>query len=1158
MARLLHHPVPFNRPASTSSEYSSIATATDGEMAANARDIAPYEPLVCDVLIDEIRAFSQPGTAISASQHGLSAYHVDSLAMGIRQAAVTIRFNAKWFAPADLSTLLVVALVAATQSSSSADLYAALELLDTVGVYSFLPPVCLLPAARFISYAYHQGGRMHRLKKLSDNAWSTSQRVLQFHLGQQYIGALLAIVGSDTEQPLSKAKFAETAGALQIVARHLQEGGQGGAQVDIMMLIRQLHVAAGVDDPVFREHLGGVVCAILADDEHVRAVERDAAWRVLLQVIERCTINTLDSDTSQELVRKLLGRVSDIEPRQLYMVARLVVAVEMPLTAALFQELMTLSMSQLRSDFWSEELESMLEMLSVKSMYSTELQILVNGSTDLLYGTRQHVHLLENLTRVFAAFISAPATSPEAAVNFAGGLIRLFAFETSSCGTTITFDALCATALLNPTIATTLLSIRVDVAGAQYIDMDIVRAIDLEPSRDDHAFLAAALNLPLQKWHELMGRVLCVEYPVRWDVYNRFLVGIPAILSNHAQFAGQIEIIKAIQAALCDRLTRGDYPEPPPESGVTKSHVAAKWIGMLGSSMSYHHHLSKTEIQSLIAVFIQTAGSRDYIVSIECIHALTICCYEVPDKMTAYMDEVIDKMSKMITQRYLAIHVLQFLLGLSRLPDLYHNFTQMDYKKIFGVCYSYLQSTRGATTSIERKRTPTSEHSSLNRGEEALPEYVYALAHHVMTFWYISLKPQDRDGLKPYITSCLTYEGPDGEKVVEDQGMVTIDLMDRVDADVRSLADTTGYTPVAGIRMEPFKPSDGRLVESHRLIGLLIISSKTSLRNSISLVTVRRPSGTTQWVVGKGRATITVAGGDDEGMSIIPVDTKGTTYGTIAIPSPDSLLGSADVIFLPDEPAITRAIQSLDRTSALDSHKAGVIYIGEKQTSACDIFDNISGSPDYREFVEGLGSLRKLEGATFNTQGLDRMDNMDGHHTVVWNSDITELVFHVTTMMPNHPHLDASQNAAQKKRHIGNDYVNVIFNNSGTQLDYTALYNTFPSAFGYVYIVITPSARTSFLQTRTAAVTADSRDRFYKVRVVTRPDYPLVSPAAVEKVISGASLPGFVRNLALNDCIMSLMREPRSGAGEYPSSWKGRLQQIRRLGERYRSRSLGI
>jgi hypothetical protein len=351
---------------------------------------------------------------------------------------------------------------------------------------------------------------------------------------------------------------------------------------------------------------------------------------------------------------------------------------------------------------------------------------------------------------------------------------------------------------------------------------------------------------------------------------------------------------------------------------------------------------------------------------------------------------------------------------------------------------------------------------------------------------------------------------------------------------------------------DPFALLDGRLVEQNRLVGLLLVSTKTALRTGRTLVTVRRPSGSSQRIITHGNARLTMEGSDSF-FTIIPDDSIGHTYGAVSIPRPSSALGSEDIITLPDsDDAVRRAIDILDRTSALDSHKAGVIYIGEAQTTEERIFRNIAGSPDYREFVQDLGDLERLRGATFNTQGLDRADDTDGEHAIVWHNPVTEMVWHVVTMMPNSD--DPLENTGRKKRHIGNDHVNIIFNNSGTVHDFTSLYNLFPGQLTYVYIIITPSARTSFVQTRTLNLTTQKSDRFYSVRVVTRPDYPNISSAADEKVVSGASLVGMVRNLALNECIMSLMWTTRDEKAEYPSSWRSRMHQLKRLGERYRTK----
>lgn len=275
------------------------------------------------------------------------------------------------------------------------------------------------------------------------------------------------------------------------------------------------------------------------------------------------------------------------------------------------------------------------------------------------------------------------------------------------------------------------------------------------------------------------------------------------------------------------------------------------------------------------------------------------------------------------------------------------------------------------------------------------------------------------------------------------------------------------------------------------------------------------------------------------------------TYGRIFVPSPSSALGSAKVVTLKPSPELDRAMQFLDRVPGLDSHKAGIVYVGEGQTDENEILQNSSGSPDFWDLINLLGEPRRLKGATFNTHGLDRENDMDGTNTMVWENAVTQLVFHITVLMPKQADI------IHKKKHIGNDAVNIIFNNSGVPFRF----DTLPTQVTHAYIVISPADRTSFLQARRASSApsggagggpSNMRGRFYKVQVVTRPGYPTVSPACTEKVVNGDSLAAFVRNLVLNECIFALMWEHRHEApGDFPSSWRARLRQLRLIRDRH-------
>lgn len=63
--------------------------------------------------------------------------------------------------------------------------------------------------------------------------------------------------------------------------------------------------------------------------------------------------------------------------------------------------------------------------------------------------------------------------------------------------------------------------------------------------------------------------------------------------------------------------------------------------------------------------------------------------------------------------------------------------------------------------------------------------------------------------------------------------------------------------------------------------------------------------------------------------------------------------------------------------------------------------------------------------------GLSR-DGEDGNFACIWQDDVMQVIFHVATMMPRK---EQDPQGNYKKRHIGNDHVTVVYNNSEEEFD---------------------------------------------------------------------------------------------------------------------------
>ena len=679
------------------------------------------------------------------------------------------------------------------------------------------------------------------------------------------------------------------------------------------------------------------------------------------------------------------------------------------------------------------------------------------------------------------------------------------------------------------------------------------------PDEDGDSSTVPANTVALNISFYLETIIGLIQHGCDWEIYSYILVHLASQLSNQALFKAAITQIKSLRDLLCDQIKSTTYYDPPVSSGLRKADVVICLFQLLTMIISYHEVFTKPEEDEIVRTFLQ--GVAIDRAAKCCIHALSICCHELPASTSKALVTILQRMSTIITQSHVAVHILEFLACLARLPNLYVNFREEEYRTVFMMCFRYLQYVRdqpvkessirnslphgrNSGTSMEGSRiladNNTAESNFQPNTSDDLPQYVYALAYHVIIFWFLSLKLTDRAAQVGWITKNLISTDINGKEKIDEQAQVTLDFMQRV-----------AYADVDESAADPTFTSDrfGEILKKRWIVGRSIVTVEQATRGGWAQITKRQPSGTSCYII---REKFTRP---PPHQSQVPQDpTRDTRHSdanvvlpshlllqlTASIPQPTEL---SRPIALPDDDITKRAMSTFDRNFTVDGHKVGVIYIGENQTQEVEILANIMGSSDYTEFLSGLGTLTKLKGAKFNTQGLDREHNSDGEYAFCWRDRVTEIVFHVTTQMPTN--LDHDPQCIGKKRHIGNDFVNIIFNNSGLPFRF----DTFPSEFNYVNIVITPESRASFVATRLRSH-SHKQEAFYKVQVMSKPGFPEISPASEIKIISLTALPGFIRLLALNASVFSLVWANREG-GEHISSWRNRLREINRLREKH-------
>ncbi|NWY58852.1 TSC2 protein, partial [Chionis minor] len=236
-------------------------------------------------------------------------------------------------------------------------------------------------------------------------------------------------------------------------------------------------------------------------------------------------------------------------------------------------------------------------------------------------------------------------------------------------------------------------------------------------------------------------------------------------------------------------------------------------------------------------------------------------------------------------------------------------------------------------------------------------------------------------------------------------------------------------------------------------------------------------------------------------------------------------------LLLPNE-TFERSVQLLDQIPSYDTHKIAVLYVGEGQSNnEIAILSNEHGSYRYTEFLTGLGKLIELKDCQPDKIYLGGLDvcGEDGQFTYCWHDDIMQAIFHIATLMPTK---DLDKYRCDKKRHLGNDFVSIIYNDSGEDFKL----GTIKGQFNFVHVLITPLD--------------------YDCNLVTlqcRKDMEGLVDTSVAKIISDKNLPFVARQMALHANMASQVHHSRSNPTDtYPSKWIARLRHIKRLRHRLR------
>lgn len=585
------------------------------------------------------------------------------------------------------------------------------------------------------------------------------------------------------------------------------------------------------------------------------------------------------------------------------------------------------------------------------------------------------------------------------------------------------------------------------------------------------------------------------------EAYAQVLINLPSQLANTQLYQYATGDLVNVRNLLLTQLTANTkLPTPSVSASVGRQDYVAVIIHALTILISYDEIFQKADYDKLVQTLALYMNRSWDNAAKWAIHCLVLCCYECPESVQRYLPQLLNKFQTKMSSREASTHILEFILTVSAVEKLTDNFNFQEYKRVFGMCFTYIQDANYHLLNKQKSDTDVDN--------QVLSQYLLRLAYSSIRTLFLSIDLSQRRSYVPYLVRNLVLADGQGESMSL-LSMVTFDMVRRY---TYSDLPLTLYSAASSVQTSTATTDRRRW-----LVGHSIYEFCTDMYSGESRLVLRRPVGT---LVLKFRPELKAA--------MAAAEPGGELYSAnFWFLSLYSLKrdGALNPLPIPDEPQFVRAVNTLDRAPVLDLHKAGVIYIGPGQRSEEQVLSNVAGSPAYNKFLRKLGRLIRLKNnRDFYVGGLDTEMDLDGKYAYGYQTMISQLIFHVTTMMPNR---EDDRQRSSKKRHIGNNFVNIYFDESGFEFDFDLV----KSQFNFINIVITPTYS----------------EKKWRVRAYRKEGLANVLAAYELKAMSEDYLSQFVRHLVTKASQYATVYNQH---GEYTDNWTYRLQLIENLRQR--------
>lgn len=652
----------------------------------------------------------------------------------------------------------------------------------------------------------------------------------------------------------------------------------------------------------------------------------------------------------------------------------------------------------------------------------------------------------------------------------------------------------------------------------------------------------------------LSAAIDTIEIPRDLEIYSYLLTHLCGQLSDITLFKCHHSLIDRFKRVICNHLTNSIPSIVPLGDIISISDLHSAYVRNLSAVLAYHSFQSKSFADELVNALVGGLTSWEKTL-IPILHILTISCFEIPQSIQRYLTPILQHIQKRITSLYATASILEFFLALCESRKLISNLTIEEIKRVFAIIFKLIENSVDLKIRSKQKReaedyeveksapyqrleyeidmSPSTESFLI---KESLAEFFQNQSFRALSSWFLQVNESCKLELMPFIIKNL--QSLRAIKSLKNDATAYMDFFSR-----------SRFGPQGSDNIIHGELSDSALEESSKMTrwihddGLISIRVHDSLKKAI--VSVRKPSCNRIFEVDLSVSTDTQPSYDifnfpdeDENSESlrsskeVPIDPEQVLFQLLYIGKINASFENS-FVKIPDVISFRRSINAFDRIPDVDIQKAGIVYIGPSQRTEEDVLRNTDGSYQYQWFLSQMGKFIKLDEVSkfFYTGGL--VPKTDGEYALVWRDEITQIAYHTVTLMPND-----SDSISMKKSHVGNDLVNIFYDESGLP-DFN--FNIIKSQFTFISIVITPQS----VDCEENQAIADH----YKVKMYRRSGTPGLLSCTHFKIIGKPNLSRYVRHACLTaNAFAQKYCENRSS--DACSIWGVRCKHLTTLRER--------